>query len=156
MFFFTYLRRELRHRMRQAVVTALGLALGIGLVITVTALSSGVRDAQGKVLGALFGVGTDITVTTPTQPASANSQGGIGGFTPKPGVQHQDILVSPTQGTLNVSAVAAIARLHDVSAAAVSASPSSARLRMASCKLTSAVRYWAWVNPRAPAAPRKW
>jgi putative ABC transport system permease protein len=117
-FFFTYLRRELRCRMRQAVVTALGLALGIGLVITVTALSSGVRDAQGKVLGALFGVGTDITVTTPTQPASANSQGGYGGFTPKPGVQHQDILDSPTQGTLNVSAVAAIARLHDVSAAA--------------------------------------
>ena len=92
MFFFTYLRRELRRRMRQAVVTAAGLALGIGLVITVTALSSGVRSAQGKVLGALFGVGTDITVTTPTQPASANSQGGIGGFTPKPGVQHQDIL----------------------------------------------------------------
>ena len=41
------------------------------------------------------------------------------------------------------------------SAAAISASPSSARLRMASCKLTSAVRNWAWVNPRAPAAPRK-
>jgi len=39
-FFFTYLRRELRRRMRQAVVTALGLAVGIGLVITVTALSS--------------------------------------------------------------------------------------------------------------------
>jgi hypothetical protein len=29
-FFFTYLRRELRRRMRQAVVTALGLALRIG------------------------------------------------------------------------------------------------------------------------------
>ena len=40
------------------------------------------------------------------------------------------------------------------SAAAMSASPSSARLRIASCKETSAVRYWAWVNPRAPAAPR--
>jgi hypothetical protein len=40
MFFFTYLRRELRRRMRQAVVTAAGPALGIGLVITVIALSS--------------------------------------------------------------------------------------------------------------------
>ena len=119
MFFFTYLRRELRHRMRQAVVTALGLALGIGLVITVTALSSGVRTAQGKVLGALFGVGTDITVTTPATPAAtAGPGGGIGGFTPKPYAQHTDSLTSPTQGTLNVSAVAAIARLHDVSAAA--------------------------------------
>ena len=119
MFFFSYLRRELRHRMPQAVMTAGGLALGIGLVITVTALSSGVRSAQGKVLGALFGVGTDITVTTPTTPAAAAGPGGgIGGFTPKPYAQHTDTLTSPTQGTLNVSAVAAIARLHDVSAAA--------------------------------------
>jgi hypothetical protein len=30
--FFTYLRREPRRRMRQAVFIALGLALGIGLV----------------------------------------------------------------------------------------------------------------------------
>ena len=119
MFFFTYLRRELRHRMRQAVVTSAGLALGIGLVITVTALSSGVRTAQGKVLGALFGVGTDITVTTPATPAAtAGPGGGIGGFTPKPYAQHTDTLTSPTQGRLNVSVVAAIARLHDVSAAA--------------------------------------
>lgn len=51
MFFFTYLRRELRRRMRQAMLTVLGLALGIGLVIAVTALSSGVRVAHGKVLG---------------------------------------------------------------------------------------------------------
>ena len=119
MFFFTYLRRELRHRMRQAVVTSAGLALGIGLVITVTALSSGVRSAQGKVLGALFGVGTDITVTTSATPAAtAGPGGGIGGFTPKPYAQHTDTLTSPTQGRLNVSVVAAIARLHDVSAAA--------------------------------------
>jgi putative ABC transport system permease protein len=41
MFFPTYLRRELRHRMRQAVVIAPGLAVGVGLVITVTALSAG-------------------------------------------------------------------------------------------------------------------
>jgi ABC-type lipoprotein release transport system permease subunit len=51
MFFFTYLRRELRRRMRQAVVIAAGLALGIAPVITVTAMSSGVRAAQGMVLG---------------------------------------------------------------------------------------------------------
>jgi putative ABC transport system permease protein len=114
-FFFTYLRRELRRRMRQAVVTALGLALGIGLVITVIALSSGVSSAQGKVLGALFGVGTDITVTTPTAPAPG---GGIGQITPEPYAQHQDVLGSPTQGTMAASWVPAIARLRDVSAAA--------------------------------------
>ena len=39
--------------MRQAVVIAAGLAVRVGLVITVTALSSGVRSAQGKVLGSL-------------------------------------------------------------------------------------------------------
>ncbi len=115
MFFFTYLRRELRRRMRQAVVTAAGLALGIALVITVTALSSGVRSAQGKVLGALFGVGTDITVTTPTAPASGSA--GLGQITPEPYVQHFDSLSSPTQGTLGASAVAAITRLRGVSTA---------------------------------------
>jgi putative ABC transport system permease protein len=118
MFFFTYLRRELRRRMRQAVVTSAGLALGIGLVITVTALSSGVRSAQGKVLGALFGVGTDITVTTATVPASGPA--GLAGptqITPEPYVQYSDVLGSPTQGPLNASAVTAIARLRDVSAA---------------------------------------
>ena len=46
---------------------ALGLALGIGLVITVTAAAAGVKNAQGTVLKALYGVGTDVTVTkTPT------------------------------------------------------------------------------------------
>jgi ABC-type lipoprotein release transport system permease subunit len=48
--FFTYLRRELRRRMRQAVFIAVGLAFGIGLVITVNAASSGVKAAQGTVL----------------------------------------------------------------------------------------------------------
>jgi putative ABC transport system permease protein len=61
--FLTYLHRELRHRMRQTVLIALALAVGIGLVITVTAVSSGLKDAQGRVLDALYGVGADITVT---------------------------------------------------------------------------------------------
>jgi putative ABC transport system permease protein len=116
MFFLMYLHRELRRRMRQAVVITAGLALGIGLVITVTALSSGVRSAQGKVLGALFGVGTDITVTTATKPLT--SSGGMAQITPEPYVRHSDTLSSPTDGTLNASAVAAIARLHEVTAAA--------------------------------------
>jgi putative ABC transport system permease protein len=81
--FFTYLRRELRRRMRQAIFISLGLALGIGLVITVTAASSGVKDAQGTVLQNLYGVGTAATVTTaPTRGSFA-----LGGrnFTFKPG-----------------------------------------------------------------------
>jgi putative ABC transport system permease protein len=115
MFFFTYLRRELRRRMRQAFVIAIGLALGIGLAITVVAMSSGVRTAQGKVLGALYGVGTNITVTTATKPASGSS--GFANITPKPYVQHSDALSSPTLGTISESAVSSISRLHDVAAA---------------------------------------
>src|ERR1700748_3291931 len=75
--FFTYLRRELRGRMRQAVFIALGLALGVGLVITVTAASAGVKNAQGTVLHALYGVGTDVTVTK-TPKAGSFSPGSFG------------------------------------------------------------------------------
>jgi putative ABC transport system permease protein len=62
MFFVRYLRRELSRRMRQAIVIALGLALGVGLVVTVSAASAGVAKAESGVLGALYGVGTDVTV----------------------------------------------------------------------------------------------
>ena len=88
--FFTYLRRELRRRIRQAIFIALGLALGIGLVITVTAASSGVRDAQATVLYSLYGVGTDITVTqTPAAgsggpPGSVSAAGWAAGRGPRP------------------------------------------------------------------------
>jgi ABC-type antimicrobial peptide transport system permease subunit len=61
--FLTYLYRELRRRHRQAILTALGLALGIALVVTVSAVAGGVRTAQDQVLHSLYGVGTDITVT---------------------------------------------------------------------------------------------
>jgi putative ABC transport system permease protein len=75
--FFTYLRRELRRRMRQAILIAFGLAVGIGLVITVTALSAGVKNAQGTVLHSLYGVGTDVTVTQ--APAGRAGQGRMTG-----------------------------------------------------------------------------
>ena len=63
--FLTYLRRELRRRIRQATFISLGLALGIGLVIIVTAAAAGVRSAQAAVLHSLYGVGTDVTITQP-------------------------------------------------------------------------------------------
>ena len=77
MFFLTYLRRELRRRMRQAIFIAIGLAIGIGLVITVMGASSGVKAAQAKVLRALYGIGTDVTVTGP--PPTNQATGGGGG-----------------------------------------------------------------------------
>ena len=44
--FFTYIYRELRRRHRQALLTALGLAVGVGLVVAVTAYAGGVSNAQ--------------------------------------------------------------------------------------------------------------
>jgi ABC-type antimicrobial peptide transport system permease subunit len=67
--FATYLRRELGNRTRQTVIVAIGMALAIGLVIVVSAISAGVKNAQSQVLESIYGVGTDITVTqTPTAP----------------------------------------------------------------------------------------
>ena len=74
--FFTYLGRELRRRARQASIIAIGLALGIGLVITVTALSSGVKSAQSEVLHSLYGQDTDITVTKAPAEGSFSAGGG--------------------------------------------------------------------------------
>jgi ABC-type lipoprotein release transport system permease subunit len=123
--FFVYLRRELRRRARQAAVISLGFALGIGLVITVIAASAGVKSAQGKVLHALYGVGTDITVTkSPTA-----GSGGPFGFRvgsgsgqasrPKAGTTFtRNTLIAVGQGTLKASSVTAIAQMGHVSAAA--------------------------------------
>jgi len=72
--YFTYLFRELRRRHRQAMLVSLGLALGVALVIVVSATSLGVKDAQDEVLHGLYGIGTDITVT---KDAEANSQGSL-------------------------------------------------------------------------------
>jgi putative ABC transport system permease protein len=142
MFFLTYLRRELRRRMRQAIFIALGLAVGIGLVITVLGASSGVRAAQAKVLRALYGIGTDVTVTTKPKPFSAapisgraNSgsgtvgagSGGAGSGGPHAQVCINgkcyssgtiDTLLSVNYGSLSQRTAAAIARLHGVLAAA--------------------------------------
>jgi putative ABC transport system permease protein len=114
MFFLTYLRRELRRRARQSVFIALGLALGVGLVVTVSAASAGVNKAQSKVLSALYGVGTDVTVTggNPGTPTGAAAQ-------PPPvvpGKSFSNILLS--NATVSMSKVAQAARLSGVSAAA--------------------------------------
>ena len=122
--FFTYLRRELRRRIRQAIFIALGLAIGIGLVITVTAASAGVRNAQSTVLHALYGVGTDITVTQ--APAAGSGEGGRFGFRgvfgsgrPKAGTKIRvDTLVNRGLGTLNASSVSTIAKSGNVAAVA--------------------------------------
>ena len=65
MFFVTYMLSELRRRSGRTVLTALGLGLGVGLVVTVNALSTGLDRAQAAILEPLTGVGTDISVSRP-------------------------------------------------------------------------------------------
>src|SRR5580704_3647957 len=124
--FFTYLRRELRGRMRQAVFIALGLALGVGLVITVTAASAGVKNAQGTVLHALYGVGTDVTVTRAPE-AGSFTPGSFGfgfrtGTAKRPAagtkIDTSTLAAGATLASIGSSSVATVAGLHDVSAAA--------------------------------------
>ncbi|MFI5871286.1 ABC transporter permease [Streptomyces sp. NPDC051445] len=71
-----YLKRELGRRKKAALVIALGLALGIALVITVNSVSAGMTQAQDKVLQSLYGLGTDMTVTKARTAPTANGSGG--------------------------------------------------------------------------------
>jgi ABC-type antimicrobial peptide transport system permease subunit len=120
--FITYLLRELRRRMRQAIFTAAGLALGIGLVITVMAASSGVSASQAAVLKSLYGVGTDITVTkSPTAGSGGAPHFRFGtsqsGSSKKASV-NRNVLTSGGLGTLTSSSVTKISGQKDVEAVA--------------------------------------
>jgi putative ABC transport system permease protein len=109
---------------------ALGLAVGVGLVVTVMAASSGVQQAQAGVLKGLYGVGTDVTVTKPPAPNPKHlgglkitaGSGGVNACTVGgscgSGAQTIDNLTSPANGPIGYSAVGQVSRLHDVTAAA--------------------------------------
>jgi ABC-type lipoprotein release transport system permease subunit len=94
-----YVWYELRRRWSRTLVTALGLAAGVGLVMGIVGVSNGLSNAQGQVLSPLSSVGTDIVVertvgvantsstsstTTTTTPAGGfggrGGGGGGGGF----------------------------------------------------------------------------
>jgi putative ABC transport system permease protein len=136
MFFLTYLRRELRRRMRQAIFVALGLAVGIGLVVTVSAASAGVKKSEAAVLSSLYGAGTDVTVTGPAPSftaAPASGQPPKGSTEISGGPNGAEICQNgkcenaagqtvqkmvPQYSPIKSADVTAVARLHDVSAAA--------------------------------------
>ncbi len=86
-----YVGNELRRRLGRTIVTALGLAAGVGLVIGIIGVSQGLDDAQDEVLAPLRSIGTDILVTrvvgattttgasatpTPTPTATTPQRGG--------------------------------------------------------------------------------
>ena len=116
--FLIYIYRELRRRHRQALLTALGLAVGVGLVVAVTAYAGGVSKAQDTVLHSLYGVGTDISVTQ----TAKLSQGGPPSFNVNPGSQSQQgkafsraaVQSAPGQQSLAAAKVTQIASLSGV------------------------------------------
>src|SRR3954454_18728223 len=63
MFQLRYAASELRRRAGRTILTALGLAAGVGLVIGIIGVSQGLDDAQQNVLAPLKKVGTDVLVT---------------------------------------------------------------------------------------------
>jgi ABC-type antimicrobial peptide transport system permease subunit len=79
-FYLSYIAAELRRRKGRTLLTALGLGVGVGLVVTVSALSTGLDDAQNKVLEPLTGVGTDMSVT---RPLKLSGNGGFAGLSQK-------------------------------------------------------------------------
>jgi ABC-type antimicrobial peptide transport system permease subunit len=72
MFYVRFLGAELRRRPARTALTALGLALGVGLVVIIGALSAGLDEAQEEALAPLTGVGTDMRVTRPLTKGTAD------------------------------------------------------------------------------------
>src|SRR4029079_3261364 len=79
MFFLGYLRSELVRRKSRTILTVLGLAVGVALVIAVSSLSRGLEDARVKALNPRSSIGTDLTVTLAPQTQDASQGGGPGG-----------------------------------------------------------------------------
>jgi ABC-type lipoprotein release transport system permease subunit len=105
--YLTYIRRELRRRFKQSVVVALGLAVGVALVVTVSSASAGVRTAQGQVLHSLYGVGTDMTVSRSLTSGAGGPQR-LGGFGPGSGSGTRKIsrdTLHPQAGSTTLPAV---------------------------------------------------
>ena len=106
--------------MGRTLLTALGLALGVGLVIGIIGISQGLDDAQNKVLAPLQSVGTDILVTrvvgapastgssatatttaTANQPAGGGPGAGGGFFAGGPGGQNANLNLADASALLN-------------------------------------------------------
>jgi ABC-type antimicrobial peptide transport system permease subunit len=79
-FYLSYIRSELIRRKSRTIVTLLGLAIGVALVIVISSLSRGVDHAQKQALNPLSSIGTDLTVTlAPQTDTGGGPFGGRGG-----------------------------------------------------------------------------
>src|SRR5207249_10454721 len=82
-FYLSYIRSELLRRKSRTILTLLGLAIGVALVIVISSLSRGVDHAQKQALNPLSAIGTDLTVTLAPQTDTGGGpfagRGGPGG-----------------------------------------------------------------------------
>ncbi len=123
--YLTMLKQELLGRKRQTIIVATGLAIAIALVIVVSALSSGIKDAQTQALENVYGIGTDLTVTGAPQMPGEGSGGPRFEFDQSEGTSqdgttklNRSMLMTPMgRGTLEASTVQTLASLQDVVAA---------------------------------------
>jgi putative ABC transport system permease protein len=79
MFYVQYVRRELLRRRARTILTVLGLALGVALVVVIAGLSRGLDHAQRTALDPLSTIGTDLTITRAAQ-TNTSGFGPGGGF----------------------------------------------------------------------------
>lgn len=71
---FEYVRRGITRRKRQTAIISIGMALAVAAVMVISAASNGIAAAQNSVLQAVYGVGTDLTITSsPTRGGDAQS-----------------------------------------------------------------------------------
>jgi ABC-type antimicrobial peptide transport system permease subunit len=97
-FYIRFLGAELRRRPGRTALTALGLAIGVGLVVIVSALSAGLDDAQDEVLEPLTGVGTDMRVTRPLRVTRRGSAAGPDAFSALSNEERRRLLKENPEG----------------------------------------------------------
>lgn len=113
-FFVTYLLRGLRGRVRQVVIVAVGLAVGVAALVTLTAASTGVSGAQAAVLHSLYGVGTDISVTSAASSGGSGSSGSSQGMITRADAGKDFFRLPLGLGLLDSAALAPISKMPGV------------------------------------------
>jgi ABC-type antimicrobial peptide transport system permease subunit len=73
LFTLRYASAELQRRWSRALITALGLAAAVGLIVAITALSTGFNRAGDQVLAPLTKVGSDLLVTQAAPEADSDA-----------------------------------------------------------------------------------
>jgi ABC-type antimicrobial peptide transport system permease subunit len=123
MFSLSYVWAEIRRRRGRTILTALGLGVGVALVVTVSALSAGLDRAQDEVLEPLTGVGTDLSVTRPVADREQlQEENGAARFglrdQAEPGERFSDDRFAATQLSFDDGAAAKIAAMDGAADAA--------------------------------------